>query len=95
MKYTHEDTLEVVRWINEQFDRDGHFPSRCTLNECTNYGITLQHVKAYKDWTKTPSTSDAVDSWVSHWLSPEEIDQLRGRCQKTETLLVQRASAKG
>ncbi|WP_299199132.1 hypothetical protein [uncultured Amphritea sp.] len=94
MKFTNEDTLEAVRWINEKFDRDGRFPSRCTLNECTNYGITLQHVKAYKDWSKTPSTSDAIDSWVSSWLSSEEIDQLRGRCKKSQSLIFHRTLIK-
>ncbi|WP_428034083.1 hypothetical protein [Amphritea sp.] len=94
MKLTNEDTQEAIRWINEQFDRNGRFPVRCTLNECTNYGITLQHVKAYKDWSKTPSTNDAINGWVSSWLSPDEVDQLRGRCQKTQTLVFHRTLIK-
>lgn len=94
MKFTNEDTPEAVRWINEQFDCNGRFPARCTLNESTNYGITLEHVKAYKDWSKTPSTSDAVNSWVSNWLSSDEIDQLRGCCKKADPTVIQRSWVK-
>lgn len=83
MQVTNEDTPEAVRWINEQFDCNGRFPARCALYETTNYGITLQHVKAYKEWSKTPSTCDAVNGWVHDWLSADEIAQLRGCCGKS------------
>jgi len=82
MKLSNEDTVEAIRWINEQFECNGCFPACCTQNESTNYGKILQHVKAYKDWSKTPSTQDAVNRWMSSWLCSDEIDQLRGSCKR-------------
>ena len=76
MKISHEKANDAVRWIDDQFHRNGHFPSRCMATETTNYGITLEHLKAYKAWSKTPATSEGVNDWVEDWLSVEEQQQL-------------------
>ncbi|WP_417226333.1 hypothetical protein [Amphritea sp.] len=68
---------KTIDWVNQQFECNGRFPARCTLNETTNYAITLLHVQAYNDWCKAVSANGAVSAWVDDWLSGDEITQLR------------------
>lgn len=68
---------KMIDWINQQFECNGRFPVRCTLNETTNYAITLLHVQAYNDWCKAMSINGSVSAWVDSWLSATEISQLR------------------
>ena len=58
---------KTADWIQHQFDATDQFP------ECEAPG----QLHAYKSWTHTPVTDDAVNQWVEEWMSADEISALK------------------
>lgn len=69
------DRQKVARWINQQFRDNSTFPSKCVRQRQQDDSadtISPQHLRAYREWGKTPVTGDALSGWIDQWLNEQD-----------------------